>query len=184
MTKHPLEHLLPSRGSRMVAVVLLAIATLWVSWIMQRLARGIEPGILALEFAATPANAKRVLDQWGVSGEARMLAQIGLDNWWLALYSTTIALLCVMIAVRLRGRAPRWSAIGVILAWCVWGAALLDRLENYALVSIVNGEVNAAWTITAFVCASIKFLIVIICLLYIIGSPFFSRVKTKTATDT
>jgi hypothetical protein len=168
----------------MLAVVLLTAVTLWINWIMQRLVRGIEPGILAFEFAGTPENARRILDQWGVSGEARMLAQIGLDNWWLVLYSTTIALLCVMIAVRVRERAPRWSAIGVILAWAAWGAAVLDRIENQALVNIINGEIKAVWTITAFVCASLKFLIVILCLLYIIGSPFFSRAKTKTATAT
>lgn len=184
MTRHPIEILLPTRGLRMLAVMILASVTLWMNWIMQRLARGIEPGILAFEFAGTPANARRVLDAWGVSGEARMLAQIGLDNWWLFLYSTTLALLCVMIAIRVRSRAPRWSDVGVVLAWAVWGAALLDRIENFALVRIINGEVNAVWTITAFVCAAIKFLIVITCLLYIIGSPFFARAKTKTATHT
>jgi hypothetical protein len=83
-----------------------------------------------------------------------------------------------MIAIRARTHAPRWAEIGVLLAWAVWGAALLDRIENFALVRIINGDVSAAWTITAFVCASIKFLIVILCLLYIIGSPFFSRKQT------
>jgi hypothetical protein len=173
--KHPLETLLPTRGARMLAVVLLTIATVWVSWIMQRLARGIEPGIVAFEFAGTPENARTILDQWGVSGEARMLAQIGLDNWWLVLYSTTLALLCVMIAIRVRTYASGWADVGIVLAWAVWGAALIDRIENLALVRIIDGDVRAAWTITAFVCASTKFLIVILCLLYIIGSPFFSR---------
>lgn len=178
MKKHPLELLLPTRGVRMLAVVILAALTLWISWIMQRLARGIEPGILAFEFAGTPENARRILDAWGVSGEARMLAQIGLDNWWLFFYSTTLALLCVMIAIRIRAYALRWASIGTALAWAVWGAALLDRIENFALARIINGDITAAWTSTAFVCAGTKFLIVILCLLYIIGSPFFSRKRS------
>jgi hypothetical protein len=168
----------------MLAVVILAIGTLWLSWIMQRLVRGIEPGILAFEFAGTPDNARRILDAWGVSGEARILAQIGVDNWFLVFYSTTIALLCVMIAIRLRTRAPRWSKVGIALAWAAWGAAILDRIENFALVRLINGEVNSVATITAFMCASLKFLIVIICLLYIVGSPFFARAKTKIASHT
>ena len=175
MKRHPLETVLPTRGTRMLAALVLTIGTVWISWIMRRLVRGVTPGIISFEFAGTPARARTILEQWGVSGEARMLAQIGLDNWWLAFYSTSLALLCVMIAIRLRARAPRWSRLGVQLAWAAWLAALLDRIENLALVRVINGDVDMMWTGLAFGCAAVKFLIVGACLLYILGSPFFPR---------
>lgn len=180
---HPLEMVLPTRAARMLAVVILTIGTVWLSWIMQRLARGISPGIVAFEFAGTPANARRILDAWGVSGEARMLAQIGLDNYWLILYSTTLALLCVMIAVRTRPIALRYARLGTVLAWLAWAAALLDRLENLALVRSIEHGPTTALTVSAFICATIKFVIVAACLLYILGSPFFPRLALFSRTS-
>ena len=167
----------------MAAAILLTLATVWVNWIMQRLVRGISPGIITFEFAGTAARARAILDQWGVSGEARMLAQIRLDNWWLALYSTTLAVLCVMVSIRLRSRAPRWSNVGVHLAWSAWLAAVLDRIENLALARIINGDVQTSWTGLAFGCAAVKFIIVFACLLYILGSPFFPRLAFFSRTD-
>ena len=177
---HPLETLLPSRASRILAALCFAAATVWLGWIMQRLVRGITPSILAFEFAATPARAAQIIDQWGVSGEARMLAQIGLDNWWLALYSTTLASLCVMVAIRLRPHSLTWANYGVSLAWAAWLAALLDRMENFALVQVIEGSRSILFTMGAAIFAAIKFVIVIACLLYIIFSPIlFSRSRQK-----
>ena len=176
---------MPTRGTRLLGAVIFAGGTVWLGWIMQRMVRGITPGILALEFAGTPANAARILEQWGVSGEARMLAQIGLDNWFLGFYSTTIALLCVMVAIRLRPYSIRWADYGVLLGWAAWGAALLDRIENYALVQIIEGSRSGLLTGVALVCAAVKFLIIVVCLLYIVFSPIlFSRARQKVPTTT
>jgi hypothetical protein len=175
VNRHPLEVLLPTRGARMAAVLVFAIGTVWVSWVMQRLVRGVQPGILAFEFATTPGRATAILEQWGIGGEARMLAQIGLDNWWLALYSTTLAILCVMISVRVRLHAPRFSAFGISLAWGAWVAAFFDRIENFALARSIEGGPTTLLTIAATVCAAVKFLLIAACLLYIVGSPFFPR---------
>lgn len=151
----------------MVALLVFAGCTLWVAWIMQRIVRGISPGIVAFEFARTPENARRIMHQWGVSGEARMLAQIGLDNWFLLLYSTTLALLCLMVAIRLR------SSFGRIMAWAAWMAALFDAVENFLLVRIIDGNHSLAGV--AFACAAVKFALLIACVLYILLSPFIAR---------
>jgi hypothetical protein len=174
--RHPLEVLLPTRGARMSAALTVAFGTVWVSWIMQRLVRGVEPGILAFEFATTPARAAGIIAHWGIGGEARMLAQIRLDNWWLALYSTTLALLCIMIATRLSARSPRWANAGRALAWAAWVAALFDRMENLALVRTI--EHGPAWstTIAASVLAALKFSIILACLLFILTSPISHRI--------
>jgi hypothetical protein len=173
--RHPLEILLPTRGARMAAVTVFAIATIWMSWIMQRLVRGVEPGIVRLELAVTPERARAIIEQWGIGGEARMLAQIGLDNWWLALYSTTLAILCVMVAIRVRKQSPLWSDVGRWLAWGMWIAALFDRIENFALVRTINHGPMWLLTITATFCAALKFALILASLLYVVGSPFFQR---------
>jgi hypothetical protein len=173
--RHPLEILLPTRGARMAAVAVFAMGTVWVSWIMQRLVRGIQPGIVTFEFAATPDRARAIIDQWGIGGEARMLAQIALDNWWLALYSTTIAILCVMVSVRIRAQSLLWGNLGRWLAWGAWTAALFDRIENLALVRSIEHGPTWFLTWTAAVCAAFKFTLIVGALLYITGSPFFRR---------
>ena len=173
--RHPLEVLLPSRAARMIALVLCAIATIWISWIMQRLVRGVEPGILRFEFAATPARAAHIIERWGIGGEARMLAQIAIDNWWLAIYSTTLALLCIMTAVRLQNGAPRWANVGRGLAWASWVAAGFDRVENLALVRSIEHGPTWLTTISASLFAGLKFAIIAACLLYVFTSPFFHR---------
>lgn len=167
MMRHPLEILLPTRLKRMVALAVFAGCTLWVAWIMQRLVRGISPDIVALEFARTAENARSILQQWGVGGEGRMLAQIRLDNWFVPLYTTTIALLCLMIGMRLQ------SAPGRVMAWAAWAAGLFDLAENQLLVRIIDGD--HALAPLAFICAAVKFFLIVACLLYILLSPFFSR---------
>jgi hypothetical protein len=178
--RHPLEVLLPSRAARMISVIILAIATVWIAWIMQRLVRGVEPGILAFEFATTPSRASQIIAQWGIGGEARILAQIGLDNWWLPVYSTTLALLCIMSAARLPG--SRWAALGRALAWSIWLAAVFDRLENLALVQSIEHGPTWLRTIAATTLATLKFTIIAACLLYILTSPFSHRIALFSRT--
>lgn len=180
--RHPLEVLLPTRAARVVALVILTIATVWVSWIMQRLVRGIKPGIVSFEFAATPERAASIIERWGVGGEGRMLAQIGFDNWWLVLYSTTLALLCVMVALRIQYRVPRWAEVGRLLAWAAWGAALFDRLENLGLTRSIEHGPTWLLTISVAVFAFLKFAVIVACLLYIFASPFFHRLAFFSRT--
>ena len=57
--------------------------------------------------------------------------------------------------------------VGVLLAWAQFGAALLDAVENYALIQVLLGSQQALWPAVARWCAIPKFLIVAAGLVYI-----------------
>jgi hypothetical protein len=57
--------------------------------------------------------------------------------------------------------------LGTLLAWAQFGAALLDALENYALIQVLLGSQQALWPVVARWCAIPKFLIVAAGLVYV-----------------
>lgn len=131
-------------------------------------------GIISYEFARDLEGACRILSSWGP--EARVYAglSLGLDYLFMVAYACALGLGCVLVARRL----GRWSrgpaALGVALSWGQWLAALLDALENYALIRLLLGSERALWPALAFGCALTKFLLVGAGILFIgLGGVWF-----------
>ena len=53
-------------------------------------------------------------------------------------------------------------------SWAIFGAALLDSVENYALIQVLLGTEQSIWPAVARICAIPKFLIVGLGLLYVL----------------
>ena len=124
-------------------------------------------GIVSFEFAGTLAGAEQVLTSWGERGRVSAGLSLGLDYLFLVVYGSTLALLCVRVA---RGFTPRWAwlyKVGLILAWMQVGAALLDAMENYALIRLLLGSASATWPPVAWWCAGLKFALLGVGLLYL-----------------
>lgn len=127
-------------------------------------------GIVTYELAGSADRAARILQSWD-SG-ARLLAafSLGLDYLFIPLYANTIALACIWAALSLR--RPGWSLawLGALLAWGLWLAGILDGIENAGLlIQMVHGPVTA-WARLAFVCASVKFALIFLGLVYVFYS--------------
>ena len=91
---------------------------------------------------------------------------LGLDYLYMPLYAIAIALACVQAAgSSLRSPRPIW-ALGILLAWALGLAALLDAIENIALFQLLLGSTSTLWPAVARTCALIKFAFVIAGLLY------------------
>ncbi len=134
-------------------------------------------GIVSLELAATPERARDILASWtvlspaGPASSPRTFALLfdaafglGLDYLFMPSYAAAIALGVLLAAGRHRG----WlAALG---AWAGWGsvlAALFDAVENLALWHIVrNMSFISPWPQLSFVCASVKFALIAIGILY------------------
>jgi len=58
--------------------------------------------------------------------------------------------------------------MGVFLAWAQFIAAILDAVENYALIRVLLGSSQNLWPALARFCAGPKFFIVTAGLLYVI----------------
>jgi hypothetical protein len=125
-------------------------------------------GIVSFELAGSLPNAREMLESWGPTGRVYAGLSLGTDYLFLIVYSIAISLGCVLILRRFLQRSGFLSAVGVILAWAIFGAALFDSVENYALIQTLLGAEQSLWPALARVCAIPKFLIVGLGLLYVL----------------
>ncbi len=135
-------------------------------------------GIISYEFAGDLEGARRILASW--RPEARIYAglNLGLDYLFMVAYAGALGLGCVLVARRL-GRWSRGLAVlGVALSWGQWLAALLDAVENYALIRLLLGSERALWPALATGCALPKFIIVGAGILFIGAGGILSLRRT------
>ena len=84
----------------------------------------------------------------------------------------------MLLARRFSQRAAVLYVLGIALSWAAIGAALLDALENYALIRILLGTQLELWPSVAFWCAILKFLILCICVGYFVIAYPILRIMT------
>jgi hypothetical protein len=125
-------------------------------------------GIVSFELAGSLSNARELLESWGPTGRVYAGLSLGTDYLFLVAYSIAISLGCVLASRRFLQRSGYLSGVGAILAWAIFGAALFDSVENYALIQLLLGAEQSLWPVLARICAIPKFLIVGLGLLYIL----------------
>jgi hypothetical protein len=125
-------------------------------------------GIVSFELARTLPRAQAILASWQGRGEHYAALGLGLDYLFLVAYSLSIALGCVLLADLREGRQSGFARAGVMLAWAQPGAAVLDAVENYALIQLLLGSGGSHWPGLAWGCAVPKFAVVLLGLLYLI----------------
>lgn len=140
-------------------------------------------GIVSFEFAGTLDAAHRMMESWGEKGLISAGLSLGFDYLFLVVYALCIALGCVLVARAMQNRVKSLFAIGALLAWAQFLAAVLDAIENFALIRVLLGSSAELWPTLARFCAGPKFLIVSAGLLYIIiGLILLFTVKAKRPT--
>ncbi len=122
-------------------------------------------GILDLEFANSPVKLAETLSVW----DSLVVKQ----NIWIDfLFIPTYVLLLSLVSIIF---SNRWTNIffrkaGVILARAVFIAGFLDIAENLLMLQSIAGNYTLSSLWLTYYCASIKFLIVICILLYLVIS--------------
>lgn len=135
----------------------------------QRLITEAAPrGIVSFELAGSIEKAGQILKEWGPPGKARATLSLGLDYLFLFVYALFISLSCVRIARYFKFKYAFLAVWGVGLGWAQFLAALLDAIENLALINLAFGSQRESWPIIAKWCALVKFGIVGAGLLYIL----------------
>jgi hypothetical protein len=173
--RHPFHWLSTSGQKRAFAVLLVLTLAVMVSLnvLGRPLSTEVAPlGIVSFELAGDFFLAQRMAESWGPTGQVYAGLNLGLDYLFMVAYSSTIALGCVLVA---RSFSPR---VGLLLAWAQFGAAMLDAVENYALIQVLLGSQQASWPTVARWCAIPKFLIVAAGLVYV-GIGVVLGVATK-----
>src|SRR5512143_404921 len=132
---HPLA-VIPSAKRTRVFVPLL-IATLVITFLFRFIGPA-QPTIVEFELAGSVPQAQAIIDAWNETDRIRAGFSLGFDYLYMPVYSTTIALACILAAGVLRRKA--WYTVGLLLAWGLWLAALFDATENLALFTELLGN--------------------------------------------
>ena len=164
MNNHPLATI-PSDQRARIFIPLL-IATLVITFLF-RFIGPTQPTIVDFELAGSVPKAQAIINAWSENDRIRAGFSLGFDYLYMPVYSTTIALACVMAASVLKRSA--WRNIGLLLAWGLWIAAISDATENLALFTELLGNNVAPYPQIAQICATIKFGLILLGLLYVIG---------------
>jgi hypothetical protein len=125
----------------------------------------LEPGILAFEF-----DPIKTLSLWDSIEKTWAAFSLGLDFLFLVIYSTLLSLGCVYVASFFQ--KGTWVTLGIVLAWGQWIAAFFDTLEDISLVAILFGSHSSFIALISRYSASIKFVLIISGLIYIMFGIF------------
>lgn len=181
--KHPFEKLSPPRRAALFLplLVITSLVTSAMVLVGRPLASGAAPdGIISFELARNVPESRSIMESWGEKGRIRAAFSLGLDFLFIFAYATTISLGCVMAASAFGSR--KWLALaGVALAWGQGAAAVLDGIENTALLIMLLDSASESLRVTAYWSAWIKFKLVYAGLLYAVAGGVFWGIRRLSA---
>ena len=180
--RHPFEWISLSAQKR--AFWVLFVVTIVVMATLQVLDTPLKnevaaSGIVSFEFAGDLSHAQKMVESWGRKGRIAAGVSLGLDYLFLLTYAGSIGMGCVLVARSVSKRARQLSSVGVLLAWALLVAALLDAVENYALIRVLLGSNLAIWPKVAKWSAIPKFTIVAAGLAYILIGAVVSLLSRR-----
>lgn len=129
-------------------------------------------GIVSFEMAGGVERANHILASW--SGEEKLGAAfgLGLDYLFMPLYALALAFGTLLAAHRHGG----WlKSLGAVTGYGALAAAVFDAVENYALFQILLNRIQSPYPEIAFYCASIKFGLLIVGLVYALAGGLWPR---------
>jgi len=123
-------------------------------------------GIISFELAKDMVRSREIMTAWNATARSAAGISLGLDFIFLVIYSSFIAALIGVLNDRL-WQNHSFYFIGKLLVIAIFGAAFMDVIENIALIKILLGSHDELWSLIAFYFASLKFIIILICIIYI-----------------
>jgi hypothetical protein len=120
-------------------------------------------GVVSFELARTPENASRILDSWNERAKLFAAFGLGFDYLFMPAYALALSLGILLAASRHRGT---FATLGAWMGWGALAAPFFDALENFGLVRVLLYQTNSPWPEIAFWCATMKFTLLIIGLVY------------------
>lgn len=136
-------------------------------------------GIVSFELAKNYEVSRQILDSW--SNEAKVYAalSLGLDYLFLVVYALFISLSCIQVGTALRERASLLFPMAQTLARAQFLAAILDAIENWALIHLLLNASDRWLPGLARWCATVKFSIVGAGLIFIGGGLLAIGIKSR-----
>jgi hypothetical protein len=185
--QHPLEFIPAEYRKRIFFTLLTLTLSLFAVFrvLDQPLRTPAAPnGIVSFEFAGNAQTARAITDSWkqmslllsSVAGQPNpdivnvpfvfAAFGLGLDYLFMPIYSFALAF-GTLFAM---GRHAGWfRSLGAAAGYGTFAAALFDAAENYALFQILLNKIYSPYPEIAYYCASLKFVLLIFGLLYILS---------------
>ena len=166
--KHPLESI-PQESRKRIFITFLFL-TLILFAVFRFLDKPLQTdyapnGIISFEFAASPRDAAHMVLTWSEKALLNASFGLGLDYLFMPVYAIALAFGTLLAA----GRHGGWfKSLGSAAGYAAFAAPLFDAVENYALFQVLSGAFNSPYPMIAAVCATIKFLLLVIGLFYAI----------------
>jgi hypothetical protein len=115
-------------------------------------------GIVSFELARTVDASQAIINSW--DSNARLFAAFGLGFDYLFMFVYALAL---SLGLLLAGneKANWYRALTIWLGWGAFAAAFFDMVENYALWRILTGSLDPSFPQIAWLCATVKFILLI-----------------------
>lgn len=156
-----------TRRRFLIALIVAALCMLVLRRIDVPLRTSAAPqGIVSFEFAGNSATAQRILATWDAPARVYAAFSLGFDYLFMPAYASALALACQLAREPWRVRSRRLGQWGAGLALAQFGAALFDGVENLGLWRVLTGAAGDAWPRLAAICAAIKFVLIVLGLVY------------------
>ncbi|NTW84190.1 MAG: hypothetical protein HGB36_12655 [Chlorobiaceae bacterium] len=131
---------------------------------------GIPLGIMNLEISWSTQRAESIVKAWKKRGVIeRAVQQTQLDFAFLFIYPAVLSLSCTMISGGGNGTA---LILGNVLSWAVLLCTPFDAFENFMLLRMLKGTFEPDIAKLTSISASLKFLIILVTLLYLLVMVF------------
>jgi hypothetical protein len=158
--------------SRRQWILLTGVATVafWIALgIIERSLPSGTPGIIEFEFVRNAHRAARFLAEWGADGRATVRLSLIVDYGFMVSYGAFVTL--AGLATRDFGREHGLRALasaGRLVPWFAAAAAVFDAVENAFLLLTVGGDGGSAAPVLATVCASVKWVLIVVAVGYLV----------------
>jgi hypothetical protein len=169
-------------GTASIVLVLLVAIALLIAWQLNQMDTPlripeIAPlGIVSLEFAFAPQQARDIVEAWSKANVLEGAIKLQwVDFLYMVAYSTALSLACIWSTKLLPGFDARWLGAGMVLAWGQWVAAIFDAIENLCLFPFLYGTATdgVPLALVAAVSAGLKFGLIGLGILYFLISVGF-----------
>jgi predicted acylesterase/phospholipase RssA len=126
-----------------------------------------EGGIVGWALARTPEASRAIKLSWDATARSYVALSLGLDFVFIIVYSCTLGFGCLWVSRLFAPTSQAMAIIGVLLAWgqCVAGG--LDVIENISLLRMLFGPVTSRGVRVASFCATVKFILIVLGVLYL-----------------
>ncbi len=125
-------------------------------------------GIVSFELSHNSDTADGIVDYWTQNNSlGQAFFSLGFDYLFILFYVAFLALWASLMAAKFYSDIWRIVADTVIILFIA--AGLLDAIENYSLLRFLNDVSGNNWLTIAFYCASIKFGLIGLGVLYNLG---------------